>query len=300
MSVFPFQEQFFRISGPMLDLHLIEINDGDGKAIPFYYWSIILRATGEKIGAISLRIGYNYHSYYNGNVGYEIEKPFRGHHFAYYACRMLEPVAWYHGMDHLIFSCDYDNAASCQTIERLGASLLETVDPPKDYVYYDEDIAPHRIYRLDLKPPVRFVTLRERPDLKEIAAGWFHSKWGVPESAYLACMDAYLSGETEYGWYLCLDGERIVGGLGVIENDFHDRPDLTPNVCAVYTEESHRKRGISGTLLNMAVEDLRSKGVSPVYLVTDHTGFYERYGWEFFCMVQGDGEPEPSRMYIHR
>lgn len=29
-------------------------------------------------------------------------------------------------------------------------------------------------------------------------------------------------------------------------------------------------------------------------------GFYERYGWEFVCMVQGDGEPEKTRMYIHR
>lgn len=26
----------------------------------------------------------------------------------------------------------------------------------------------------------------------------------------------------------------------------------------------------------MAVEDLRSEGISPVYLLTDHTGFYER------------------------
>jgi predicted acetyltransferase len=50
----------------------------------------------------------------------------------------------------------------------------------------------------------------------------------------------------------------------------------------------------------MAVEDLRAKGVSPVYLVTDHTGFYERYGWEFFCMVRCDGEPGLSRMYVHR
>ena len=24
------------------------------------------------------------------------------------------------------------------------------------------------------------------------------------------------------------------------------------------------------------------------------------YGWEFFCMVQGDGEPNMTRMYIHR
>ena len=145
-----------------------------------------------------------------------------------------------------------------------------------------------------------YITLRERPALEKPAAQWFSSKWGVPEEAYLECMDAYLSGETEYGWYLCLDGEAIVSGLGVIENDFHDRPDLAPNVCAVYTEESHRKHGIAGALLNMAVEDLRAHGISPVYLVTDHTGFYERYGWEFLCMVQGDGEPEMTRMYIHR
>ena len=145
-----------------------------------------------------------------------------------------------------------------------------------------------------------YITLRERPALEKPAAHWFHQKWGVPEEAYLECMDAYLSGETEYGWYLCLDDDTIVGGLGVIENDFHDRTDLAPNVCAVYTEESHRNRGIAGALLNMAVEDQRAHGVSPVYLVTDHTGFYERYGWEFLCMVQGDGEPEPTRMYIHR
>ena len=146
----------------------------------------------------------------------------------------------------------------------------------------------------------RFITLRDMPDLALPAAVWFHGKWGVPVEAYLECMTAYLQQKTEYGWYLCLDGNRIVGGLGVIENDFHDRKDLTPNVCAVYTEESYRCRGIAGTLLHMAVEDLRSKGISPVYLLTDHTGFYERYGWEFLCMVQGDGEPQMSRMYVHR
>lgn len=146
----------------------------------------------------------------------------------------------------------------------------------------------------------QLITLREKSEYKVPAAQWFHSKWRVPEEAYLKCMEEYLNYETEYGWYLCLDGDRIIGGLGVIENDFHDRKDLTPNVCAVYTEEAYRCQGIAGQLLNMAVEDLRAKGISPVYLLTDHTGFYERYGWEFLCMVQGDGEPEMSRMYIHR
>lgn len=145
-----------------------------------------------------------------------------------------------------------------------------------------------------------YITLRQRPEIMDKAAQWFNSKWGVPEEAYLECMQEYLSGDTEYGWYLCLDGEKIVGGMGVIANDFHDRKDLTPNVCAVYTEDDYRKKGIAGNLLNMTVEDLRAKGISPVYLVTDHTGFYERYGWEFLCMVQGNDEPEMTRMYIHK
>ena len=146
----------------------------------------------------------------------------------------------------------------------------------------------------------RYITLREEPELMESAAQWFHSKWHVPVEAYLACMEEYLSGATELGWYLCLEGERIVGGMGVIENDFHDRKDLTPNVCAVYTEEDCRGRGIAGNLLNMVRDDLFAKGITPIYLLTDHTGFYERYGWEFFCMAQGDGEEEMARMYIHR
>ena len=144
-----------------------------------------------------------------------------------------------------------------------------------------------------------YIDLRERPEIKDSAAEWFHSKWGVPKEAYLECMEDYLSGNTELGWFLCLDGGKIVGGMGVIENDFHERKDLSPNVCAVYTEEEYRGQGIAGKLLNIVVDDMKSKGISPIYLITDHTGFYERYGWEFLCMVQGS-DPEASRMYIHR
>ncbi|MDO4559457.1 MAG: GNAT family N-acetyltransferase [bacterium] len=145
-----------------------------------------------------------------------------------------------------------------------------------------------------------FITLRKRPALKDMAATWFNSKWGVPKEAYLECMEAYLKQDTEYGWYLCLNGDEIIAGMGVIDNDFHDRKDLSPNVCAVYTDEKYRCKGIAGKLLNIVVDDCRKKGISPIYLVTDHTCFYERYGWEFLCMVQGNDEPQMTRMYIHR
>ena len=72
----------------------------------------------------------------------------------------------------------------------------------------------------------KYVTLRDVPDLMNRAAEWFSSKWRVPKEAYLACMDTYIKNETEYGWDLCLFEGDIVGGLGVIENDFHERKEI--------------------------------------------------------------------------
>lgn len=145
------------------------------------------------------------------------------------------------------------------------------------------------------------IRLKDQPELLTAAAQWFHEKWGIPPEAYLESMQQCLAGNHPVPqWYLALEQDRIIGGLGVIENDFHNRKDLTPNVCAVYTEEDRRLQGIAGALLARVCSDMKEQGIDTLYLLTDHTSFYERYGWEFFCMVQGDGDPEPSRMYIHR
>ena len=142
--------------------------------------------------------------------------------------------------------------------------------------------------------------LADHPGLKDAAAQWFHEKWGVPLEAYRQSMEACLCGISAVPqWYLAVENGELIAGLGVIENDFHDRKDLTPNVCAVYTEPARRGRGVAGALLSFACADMKKRGVSTLYLLTDHTCFYERYGWEFFCMAQGDGEPSLSRMYVH-
>lgn len=143
--------------------------------------------------------------------------------------------------------------------------------------------------------------LRERPQLLAQAAAWFHAKWGVPLDAYRESMEFCLKNQGPVPqWYIAVDGGAIAGGLGVIDNDFHNRKDLAPNVCAVYVEEAYRRQGIAGALLNHACADMAGMGVGTLYLLTNHTSFYERYGWEFFCMAQGDGEERPSRVYVHK
>lgn len=59
----------------------------------------------------------------------------------------------------------------------------------------------------------------------------------------------------------------------MIENDFHERKDLTPNVCAVYVEEEFRRRGIAGALLDFVCEDMKGYGIDTLFLLTDHTSF---------------------------
>lgn len=143
------------------------------------------------------------------------------------------------------------------------------------------------------------VKITDRPQLKQQAAQWFHEKWNIPLEAYLESMEEALSGKSAVPqWYMALEDGRIIGGIGVIENDFHPRKDLAPNVCAVYTEEDRRGQGIAGALLDHVCADMNEKGVDTLYLLTSHTSFYERYGWEFLCMI---GESENySRVYVHR
>ena len=144
------------------------------------------------------------------------------------------------------------------------------------------------------------IRIADEPGILAEAARWFHEKWGVPEEAYRESMEESLKGKNAVPqWYIAVENGRIIAGMGVIENDFHDRRDLAPNVCAVYTEPDCRGRGVAGALLDHVCADMAARGVSTLYLLTDHTGFYERYGWEFLCMAQGDGEEEMSRVYVH-
>ena len=253
-------------------------------------FAIRLKETGRLIGIIL----YFDEKEDSCEIGYGIGSAFWNKGYATEAVRRFQEYLFREkGMQTVYASFFTGNDASRRVMEKCGMTYDHFSEKELTYLGVERDLTYYAIHR-------KYITLRDEPELKEAAAAWFHSKWGVPEQAYLDCMTAYLNRETEYGWYLCLDGDRIIGGMGVIENDFHDRKDLTPNVCAVYTEEAFRGQGIAGRLLNIVVEDMRSKGISPLYLITDHTGFYERYGWEFFCMVQGDGEPGMTRMYVHR
>ena len=148
-----------------------------------------------------------------------------------------------------------------------------------------------------MKDKFKIVTLRDNLNLSENAAKWFHKKWKVPQEAYTESIQECQKNKAKVPqWYLVMNENEIVGGLGVIENDFHTRKDLTPNICALYVEQDYRKLGVAKDLLDFACNDLSAMNYSNLYLITEHTNFYEKCGWEFLYMVEEDNG-HMTRMY---
>ena len=130
--MFPFTDHFDRITSGPMTLQIIEKNPAGADGLPFYYYDILIN--GAPVGKISLRIGVNFHTYYNGSIGYEL----------------VLPVARHHGMTHLYLTCAESNIPSFHTIEGLGAELVEICQVPREYFAWRAGMERQRIYRLAL------------------------------------------------------------------------------------------------------------------------------------------------------
>lgn len=117
--------------------------------VPAYHFAICDPA-GHKMGECDLRLGHNAQLYYGGNIGYRIEAPYRGHHYAAKACALLFRLAQRHEMAYVIITCNPDNIASKKTCEYAGGTLLEIADLPMDNDMRQRGETQKCIFRFDL------------------------------------------------------------------------------------------------------------------------------------------------------
>ncbi|ENX63667.1 MULTISPECIES: GNAT family N-acetyltransferase [Acinetobacter] len=146
---------------------------------------------------------------------------------------------------------------------------------------------------------MKIIKLANHPELREQAAIWFSDKWEVPVEAYRDSIQSSI--EQPEGipqWYVILnEHQHIIAGTGVIDNDFHECKDLSPNLCALFVEVAYRKQNIAKQLLDFARVEMKSLGFEKLYLVTDLDDFYEKCGWTFLTTVTED-EGGLIKMYV--
>ena len=100
---------------------------------PAYFFHIVRESDGQIIGRCDLRIGYNANIEIGGNIGYTVFEPYRGHHVAAKACRLLLTLAKSHGLTRLLITLRPNNEPSRRTCLALGATLRREIVLPPDH-----------------------------------------------------------------------------------------------------------------------------------------------------------------------
>ena len=128
----------------------------------------------------------------------------------------------------------------------------------------------------------KIISLRRHPEQLNRFLDFFIRHWHN-DVIYRNCMTACLDSDSPLPhWYLLMNKDNeIIGGAGLITNDFISRMDLWPWLCALYVEEPYRGNAYGAELINHIINEAAQLGFNHLYLCTDHVGYYEKYGFEY-------------------
>jgi len=116
---------------------------------PYYIYEI--NVDNQDVGRIVLREGTIEERYFDGHIGYTIDKEYRGHHYSREACLLLFEIARNLGFTEMIITCSPNNIASRKIIESLPFSFLEEKEIPKhSKKNFNKDETIKRIYKIVL------------------------------------------------------------------------------------------------------------------------------------------------------
>lgn len=84
------------------------------------------------------------------------------------------------------------------------------------------------------------------------------------------------------GWeavFAAVAGKRIAGFCTLLREDYYPENRYSPWISSIFVDEAFRGLRICGQLITAAGEHARAHGFRTVYIPSDMTGFYERYGF---------------------
>ena len=124
------------------------------------------------------------------------------------------------------------------------------------------------------------------------------SDWGAGQFLYqLLSENKFKDAVGEKSKVLMLtDGDELISFCSYAEKDDIQPTELTPWIGFVYTFPEYRGHRYVGKLF-LEIEKLaKAENVHDIFISTNHTGLYEKYGCEFY-QTMNDMDGESSRVY---
>ena len=75
-----------------------------------------------------------------------------------------------------------------------------------------------------------------------------------------------------------LNDDILIGFISIFPTDGEERKDLSPWYATMYVKEEYRGKGYSKILNDAILEEAKKRGFKKLYLKTDLTNYYEKFG----------------------
>ncbi|MEB6371011.1 GNAT family N-acetyltransferase [Klebsiella michiganensis] len=90
--------------------------------------------------------------------------------------------------------------------------------------------------------------------------------------------------------FVAVEGERLLGTVGLWRCDLISRQNLYPWMAALYVAPEARGQGLAGKLQQHVIGYARAQGYTELFLYSACRDFYERFGWQYI----GEGLDYPA------
>lgn len=80
--------------------------------------------------------------------------------------------------------------------------------------------------------------------------------------------------------------DKIVGFCTFMKTDYYPENRYSPWISSIFVDEAYRGCRISGKMIETVISYAKEQGFSKVYIPSDISGLYEKYGFEKIDKLQ--------------
>jgi len=153
--------------------------------------------------------------------------------------------------------------------------------------------------KIDLSK-IAIKNLLEFPEFTNEVSYWIWSEWHKKEGTSLD--DIKFRTEHSQGrvdipqTFIALYNNELIGTVSLWNNERAFTQNLRPWLACLFVKNQFRKQGVGKVLQSFAIQKAKAMGYNKLYLMTEHTGYYEKLGWKFLENAPL-GRNESNRIY---
>lgn len=131
---------------------------------------------------------------------------------------------------------------------------------------------------------MKIVPLYEAPHHAERVTDWLWQAFGesLTRDFFASIVQHSQTPDALPITFVVVDGDTLLGTVGLWRCDLISRQDLWPWMAALYVDESARGIGLAKALQQHVLDYARLKGYAELYLYSHCRDFYERFGWLYY------------------